>query len=81
LKFYLKLGCKFTILEYFEFRAGILFTAFVNHFFHLKRYSENRFLKVTSKAILNSLYGKFATKTNSRNLLQISMAINSYAKI
>lgn len=81
LKYYQKLGYVFEIIESYEFASKLLFTAFVNHFFFLRKYSGNKFLKINSKAILNSLYGKFATKTNPRNLLQLSVAINSYAKV
>jgi len=76
----IKVGYKFRYICFYTFIGAKLFTNYVSHFFTLRMYTKAIFLKYLTKQCLNTLYGKFSTKTSKRNALQISMAINSYGK-
>jgi hypothetical protein len=81
LKFLIKMGYEFEILVGHQFKKEKVFTSFINHFYFLKKYYLNDYIKYYSKIILNSLYGKFAAKHNPNNLIQISAGIVGYAKV
>lgn len=77
----LKLGFKFKFHYFIKFSKQNLFTAYVEHFYLLKKYKMNDFVGDFAKSNLNSLYGKLATKLNKDNCLHLSIAINSYARV
>jgi hypothetical protein len=80
-KMLIKMGHLFKFHYFIKFKQEKLFCTYVKHFYHIKRYTKSDLLKYLSKVCLNSLYGKFATQISRINSLQISMAVNSYARV
>jgi len=81
IKFLIKMGYEFELLIGHRFKKEKVFASFINHFYFLKKYYLNDYIKYYSKIILNSLYGKFAAKHNPNNLIQISAGIVGHAKV
>jgi hypothetical protein len=80
-KILIKLGYRIKCNLFYRFHTSYIFDSFVEHFYTIKRYTTNHFLKYFSKISLNSLYGKLATKYSFFNNVSVSVAICSYAKI
>jgi hypothetical protein len=80
-KILIKLGYGIKCNLFYRFHTSYIFDPFVEHFYNIKRYTTNHFLKYFSKISLNSLYGKLATKYSFSNNVSASVAICSYAKI
>jgi len=79
-KMLIKIGYKFKLHYFIRFSQQRLFSKYVNHFYHIRRYSTFGLTKAMMKLCLNSLYGKLATRASRRNSLQLAMAINSYSR-
>jgi len=82
LKFIEKLGYKYKINNFLQFSVGRkTFNNLIYHFYALKDTKKDNFIKLMSKNLLNSLYGRFSLKISKENSNYISAAISSYARI
>src|SRR6185437_15979532 len=82
LKFIEKLGYKYKINNFLQFSVGRkIFNNLIYHFYALKDTKKDNFMKLMSKNLLNSLYGRFSLKISKENSNYISAAVSSYARI